>query len=69
MLSVFSVSGNYTEWSQWSVCDKTCGGGQQVKTRVCIGARNGGLTCAQLGLGNATETQDCNTQPCPGEHI
>ena len=26
----------YTEWTEWSSCTTTCGGGNQERTRVCI---------------------------------
>jgi hypothetical protein len=49
------------EWTAWSACDKSCGGGKQTRTRLITKpAENGGKPCPAL-----TETQDCNTQACP----
>ena len=48
-------------WSDWSACSKTCGGGTQTRTRTVIQQpQNGGTACPAL-----TETQACNTTPCP----
>jgi hypothetical protein len=50
-----------SDWSSYSTCDKSCGGGIQTKTRtVLTEPSNGGSTCPVL-----TQTQSCNTQPCP----
>jgi len=49
-----------SDWSTWSACSKSCGGGTQTRTRtVTKPAANGGKDCGSL-----TETQPCNTQAC-----
>jgi hypothetical protein len=47
-------------WTAWSACDKTCGGGQQRRTRpVTTPASGGGTQCP-----DTEETRPCNTQAC-----
>lgn len=49
-----------SEWSEWSACSETCGGGEQISTRTIITPpANGGAACPVL-----TQTQSCNDQPC-----
>ena len=50
-------------WSDYSVCDVTCGGGTQNRTyHVSVPESNGGEPCDNNdGL---QETQSCNTQEC-----
>ena len=53
------------EWDEWKlgVCDKSCGGGTRINTRIKkTDARNGGKECN----GPATKTEKCNTNKCPG---
>ena len=66
---LFLVPGNYTEWSEWSVCNRTCGGGQQKRGRNCTNPSpaNGVLNCTEQGLGAAEEISPCNEHPCPGK--
>lgn len=48
-------------WSQWSTCNKTCGGGTQMRSRnVVRPAKNGGAECGAL-----SESQACNVEACP----
>ena len=63
------VDGKYTEWSQWSECTATCGGGTQTRHRSCTNPppQNGGKSCLDQGLGPEIETQSCNVQPCPSK--
>jgi hypothetical protein len=50
-----------SQWSEWSPCDKSCGGGEAKRTRtVTSEAGEGGAACPVL-----SETRDCNTQGCP----
>lgn len=49
-----------SNWSAWSACSATCGGGTQTRTRtVLVQPENGGQSCPAL-----SETQACNTQNC-----
>jgi hypothetical protein len=49
-----------TEWSPWSGCSESCGGGIQTRVRsVLVPAANGGKACESL-----VASQTCNTQPC-----
>eukprot|EP01004_Peranema_trichophorum_P002529 NODE_1581_length_1896_cov_175.363790_g1339_i0.p1 GENE.NODE_1581_length_1896_cov_175.363790_g1339_i0~~NODE_1581_length_1896_cov_175.363790_g1339_i0.p1 ORF type:complete len:386 (-),score=157.57 NODE_1581_length_1896_cov_175.363790_g1339_i0:7-1164(-) len=49
------------DWSAWSACDKTCGGGSQQRTRqITFTPRFGGKVCPQT-----QEVQTCNNAPCP----
>lgn len=50
-----------SDWTEWSVCTKDCGTGEQNRTRtVTTAVQHGGEVCPSL-----EETKDCNTNPCP----
>ncbi|EDO28041.1 predicted protein, partial [Nematostella vectensis] len=55
--------GNFTEWTKWTTCTRTCGTGAQMRMRTCTNPApaNGGLNCS----GPANQTQECSKQPCP----
>ena len=58
-----SVDCKLTEWTGWSLCTKTCGGGTQKKTRSVLKQEQfGGQACPKLH-----ETNECNTKECPGK--
>ena len=58
---IYLVDCAWSDWSQWDLCTKTCGGGMQARTRTIeIVERNGGERCA----GDPLEMQTCNMQPC-----
>ena len=61
-----SVDGGWSDYGNWSECSADCGGGKQTRTRTCTNPAPayGGTDC----VGEATETQNCNPQPCPGEY-
>jgi len=50
-----------SNFSPWTVCSRTCGGGVTVRTRVIkVPVRSGGRLCPAL-----QQTNTCNAQPCP----
>ncbi|XP_028403035.1 uncharacterized protein LOC114525803 isoform X3 [Dendronephthya gigantea] len=52
------VNGGWSMWTDWSLCSKTCGHQQEVRTRVCNNPvqRNGGSYC----IGHNIEVMPCN---------
>jgi|UniRef100_A0A6C0M157 hypothetical protein len=49
-----------SDWSNWSTCNATCGGGTQTRTRtITTQPANGGTICPAL-----SENIVCNTQSC-----
>ncbi|XP_071953599.1 ADAMTS-like protein 5 [Antedon mediterranea] len=55
----------WSEWSYFSTCSRSCGGGASFRTRHCasrIPTLNSGI---QLCDGESKEFKACNTQPCP----
>ena len=54
------VDGYLTPWSAWGTCDRPCDGGTNVRTRFCNKPRHGGADC----VGEAKETEACNTEEC-----
>ncbi|ESO90016.1 hypothetical protein LOTGIDRAFT_147847 [Lottia gigantea] len=58
------MDGTWGEWSDFSDCSTTCGGGTQNRTRLCDNPEpsNGGATCSPPG----SETRSCNLISCIG---
>ena len=61
-----TLDGGYSEWSDWGTCDRSCGGGAQVRTRICNRPvpSGGGKRCHALGP--AIQVKRCNRKGCPG---
>ncbi|XP_022803120.1 uncharacterized protein LOC111340522 isoform X2 [Stylophora pistillata] len=59
-----SVNGEYSPWSSWTECSKSCGGGVRRRMRKCSNPppSNGGKDCRNLGP--SIESQDCNVKVC-----
>ncbi|XP_027421385.1 hemicentin-1 isoform X2 [Bos indicus x Bos taurus] len=57
------VDGNWSEWSPWEECTRSCGRGNRTRTRTCNNpsAQHGGRPCE----GTAVEIIMCNIRPCP----
>ncbi|XP_068710256.1 SCO-spondin-like [Montipora foliosa] len=56
------VHGEWSAWSQWSECDKSCSSGVKFRTRTCSNPfpSSGGTLCT----GNSTELEMCQQKPC-----
>jgi len=61
------VNGGWSEWSYYSDCSATCGGGDKHRTRTCTNPAPsyGGDDC----YGNEKEIVKCNTHDCKGTTI
>ena len=72
----YLVNGHWGKWFAFGACSKTCGGGKELKKRLCNNpsSANGGLECLLPGE-NETRgkeekiTKACNTDLCPGNCI
>lgn len=62
-----AVEGNWSEWSFWEECSRTCGQGNRTRVRTCSNppAQHGGKQCE----GNAVEVIMCSVRPCPGQKM
>ncbi|XP_041850705.1 A disintegrin and metalloproteinase with thrombospondin motifs 18 isoform X3 [Melanotaenia boesemani] len=58
-----AIHGQWSAWSQWSDCSRTCGGGVMYRERSCTSPRpqNNGKFCS----GSSRLNQLCNTRLCP----
>ena len=65
-LSVTGVDGGYSEWSSWSKCSATCGGGVSWSHRTCTkpSPSGDGKSCKEQNLGPDKKSKECNTQKC-----
>ena len=61
------MDGGFSEWTDFSTCTATCGGGIQKRTRECNNPKpeNGGKDC----VGLKEETRGCKNDFCPGRFI
>lgn len=58
-----AIDGGWSDWTDWSQCSVSCGGGTQTRTRTCSNPMPmfGGADCQ----GDSLQTQACNVDPCP----
>lgn len=64
---LLSVNGGWSNWSSYSHCSVSCGGGNQTRTRSCTNPApsHGGHIC----VGKSVETATCNDHGCPSKYI
>ena len=57
---------SWTEWSNWSVCSKSCAGGQSERKRKCVLNNQKEVGDDDCGCdGSDVDVKDCNTNCCP----
>ncbi|XP_074059697.1 A disintegrin and metalloproteinase with thrombospondin motifs 18 [Macrotis lagotis] len=61
------IHGHWSEWSAWSECTRTCGGGVTQQERYCTNPKpqHGGKFCS----GSSRLYQLCNVHPCPANSV
>ena len=57
------LDGDWGSWLSWSICSKSCGGGERIRARYCDSPEplNGGMICS----GSAQQVDECNIESCP----
>lgn len=62
------INGWWSEWSNFTSCSRTCGGGVQHRKRTCTNPppSNGGKTCEGKPTGH---WRICSIQACPGTSV
>jgi hypothetical protein len=58
-----AVDCQFLEWSTWSECSESCGGGTKTALRNATKPEHGGAECSEA---NMTKEAECNTVGCPG---
>jgi leucine-rich repeat transmembrane protein FLRT len=60
-----TVTGIWTNWSDWSPCNAKCGQGFKRRIRTCtsVSPKDNGFDCN----GNGTETVQCQNRECSGK--
>lgn len=60
------IDGGYSDWSMWSECTVSCGGGTSLRERTCTNPvpQYGGSSCS----GPSNETTECNTNACSSKY-
>eukprot|EP00112_Aurelia_sp_Birch-Aquarium-sp1_P013387 Seg284.3_Seg284.4 transcript_id=Seg284.3_Seg284.4/GoldUCD/mRNA.D3Y31 product="putative skeletal organic matrix protein 7" protein_id=Seg284.3_Seg284.4/GoldUCD/D3Y31 len=58
------IDGGYSQWTGWSECSASCGGGVALRTRKCDNPKptRKGQNCERLGP--ADNSRKCNQAPC-----
>ncbi|CAG5105955.1 Oidioi.mRNA.OKI2018_I69.chr1.g2603.t1.cds [Oikopleura dioica] len=54
------LQSQFSPWTSWLPCSKSCGIGTETRTRTCIAARCNGFL---------EQTRNCNSQPCQGPQV
>ena len=62
---LFLVPCVWGPWTEFSKCDKSCGGGKMVKTRTKVVEEKYGGYCDNI----AEVVKDCNTQGCASKFL
>lgn len=55
------IDGSYGDWTEWTECDKSCGYGNQIRTRIYNNAKYGGKDIENIIL---SESKECFIKEC-----
>lgn len=58
------VVGGWTDWTEWSVCSKSCDEGYRERSRNCTNSEQGNSTISCDVEGEKSQTQTCNKEIC-----
>ena len=66
----FVIIAIHCQWSEWTEakyeeCSRTCGTGKRMRKRYKEILEANGGHC----IGNSTKEEECNLDPCPGNHL
>ena len=64
---LFSENATMSDWSSFTTCSASCGGGRKTRYRICNTSRFGEKICSALGP--LFEEQQCNVHNCNGEAL
>ncbi|XP_076101764.1 protein madd-4-like isoform X1 [Mytilus galloprovincialis] len=62
-LVVTTTAGYWSDWSEWSVCSRSCGGGVTYRLRQCL-YRNEFSSTRKTCSGKTIKYKTCNNKPC-----
>ncbi len=62
LYSFHLTDGQWSDWTTWSDCSETCGGGIRMKTRQCTNPPPSGT--GQPCQGSTSEVEKCSTSSC-----
>ena len=67
LIPVSEVDGGWSDWTSFSKCSATCGGGISTRSRSCThpAPAYGGRSCS----GDSHSSGHCNTQSCPSNSL
>jgi len=60
------INGGYSDWTSWSECSKSCGGGVKTRSRSCTNPSPSATGRDCMHLGESEELTVCNNQACGG---
>ena len=72
MIFHIAVNGDWSQWSSWSECTRSCGVGSMKRHRSCTNPQPqyGGLDCPVDDDGyGALRNQSCNEHNCSGLNL
>lgn len=61
--TLFLLIGAFSDWTIWGACTKTCGSGEQTRSRICPHHTQNSREC----VGDASQSRFCIEKVCPAK--